>query len=205
MLTFLTLDETYNLVFKEESQRALHIQSQPFVETNAMTVLNDGKRSGKGDLYYSYCGKNGHAKEKYFKIIGFLADFKFIKNKENARKILLPINSVLGVTTINHNEEQIISSMSQLSLTKNQVKKLMAFINEHKPNNKSDQSAKTLQSNLTIINSVIIGIIYPFFLIFNAYFVHTLHQNTFMTNHNTWIIDIRALDHITCSLESLIC
>ncbi|EOY08554.1 Uncharacterized protein TCM_023112 [Theobroma cacao] len=64
---FPTLDEAHNLVLREESQRSLHIQSQPLIEASAMATYGDNKKRNKNDLVCSHSEKKGHLKDKCFR------------------------------------------------------------------------------------------------------------------------------------------
>lgn len=84
-----------------------------------MSVLNiDGKKRNMNDLIYSYCGKIGHSKDNFYRIIGFPVDFKFTRNKNSLRKSNAYVNSTL--LNQDQNEEYLNSSVPQFSLIKHQ-------------------------------------------------------------------------------------
>lgn len=60
-----------------------------------MATLTEGRMGYKTKLICSHKGKNGHIKEQSCRIIGFLANFKFIKNKMSAKKMVSFVNSVI--------------------------------------------------------------------------------------------------------------
>ncbi|XP_021301091.1 uncharacterized protein LOC110429395 [Herrania umbratica] len=113
------LDEVYNLVQREDTQRSIHIRNHPLHEASAMAVLNiDGKRRNMNDQICSHRGKIGHSKDKFYRIIGFPADFKFTGNKNSLRRSNASANSTL--LNQDQNEEYLNSSVPQFSLTKHQ-------------------------------------------------------------------------------------
>lgn len=117
---FLTLDEAYNLVLSKETQRNLHMQDQPFIEFVIMANYVDGKKKTKSkrDLIGNHCGKIGHTKQKGYRLIGFLAYFKFTKGNINPKK---PSPSINSVTTSAQEArvEETACTMSQFSLVAN--------------------------------------------------------------------------------------
>lgn len=71
-----TLDKSYSLVLKVESNRKLFV-TQPLSKSSVMMVINDTKGKNKNDLICSHCGNKGHVKEECYRIISFLENFKF--------------------------------------------------------------------------------------------------------------------------------
>lgn len=81
---FPSLDQDYSLVILEESQRSMLMQSQSPIENSAMAAtITDGKRESNANIVCSHCGKKRHFKEKCYRIIRFLKNFKFTKSKGN--------------------------------------------------------------------------------------------------------------------------
>lgn len=80
MKPFPTLDQAYNMVLCEKSQRVFHTKTHSLIESTAMAVKKSkstvlyskcGKASHHRDICYSnvvwtHCGKSGHPKEKCF-------------------------------------------------------------------------------------------------------------------------------------------
>ncbi|WRX20101.1 Retrotransposon gag domain - like 10 [Theobroma cacao] len=202
---FPSLDEAYNLILREKSQRSIHIQSQPFIQTSAMaSTYVDGKKKNRNDLSCSHCGKNGHTRDKCYKLIGFPPDFKFTEGKNNPRK---SINNVVQHSHTKQGEHDTVSTMSQLSLIKNQVQILMTTLNENGGTSIDDDSSTSNSEQLkaSLVNFTIVS------LISNS--VNYMDQNARVNNSskiissiiksNSWIIDTSASDHITCSLSFL--
>lgn len=57
MKTFPSLDQAYNMVLSEETQRSLLLQSQSFTEGVAMAV-----KKSKIEITSFHCGMHGHVK-----------------------------------------------------------------------------------------------------------------------------------------------
>ncbi|XP_017972387.1 PREDICTED: uncharacterized protein LOC108661090 [Theobroma cacao] len=81
MKPFPLLNEAYNLVIRDESQRNLYLHTMPIIESSAMATMTEGKVKSKVDAVCSYCHKKGHTKDKCYRLIGFPPDFKFSKGK----------------------------------------------------------------------------------------------------------------------------
>lgn len=103
-----------------------------------MLGTTDVKRKPRKDLTCTHCGKKGHVKEKCYKIIGFLEDFKFTKGKPHVKKGAAVNSFTTAVepqpddNQANHVEEiGGSSSMSQMTMLKQQVNKLMDLLNEN--------------------------------------------------------------------------
>ncbi|WRX14310.1 Reverse transcriptase [Theobroma cacao] len=147
-----TLDKVYNLVFGEETQKILLFQSQLVLESTAMLSIADRKRKTRKDLVCSHYGKKGHVKEKCYRIVGFPEDFKFTSGKNNFRKGKAVANNVTVASdryTSDHRpdqEEESVegNSMSQLSIIKQQVNRLMELLNENGITNSDAHKAFTI-------------------------------------------------------------
>lgn len=57
MEPFPILNEVYNLVLREKTQRNLMLQLTPIIESSTMAVTTDNKKKGRTDLTCSHCGK----------------------------------------------------------------------------------------------------------------------------------------------------
>ncbi|EOY10540.1 Uncharacterized protein TCM_025870 [Theobroma cacao] len=100
---FLSVDEAYNLVLREESQGSISMQNQALLETTTMAIVIESKRRPKNDVTCSHCDKNGHVKDKCFRIIGFPPDFKFTKGKgNNIRKAMSTLTNSANKPQIEH-------------------------------------------------------------------------------------------------------
>ncbi|EOY00553.1 Uncharacterized protein TCM_010443 [Theobroma cacao] len=110
--------KAYSLVLRAESKRNLYV-TQPLSEFSVMMVVND-KGKNKNDLICSHYGKKGHVKEKCYRIIGFLENFKFTRGISNHAKNRSTANSAVSSHQLEQ-EEETIGFMSQMILIKNQV------------------------------------------------------------------------------------
>nr|DAD40608.1 TPA_asm: hypothetical protein HUJ06_014931 [Nelumbo nucifera] len=90
----------------------------PLPEVSAMEI-NYGNQKMKSSVTCGHCGKNGHSKDKCYKIIGFPSNFKFTKGK-SATSGTPSANSVTQGTGTRPNVESISEVMGispALSLT----------------------------------------------------------------------------------------
>ncbi|EOY26809.1 Cysteine-rich RLK (RECEPTOR-like protein kinase) 8 [Theobroma cacao] len=174
-----TLDKVYSLVQREETQRSLLIQGQAVFESSAMmTVVETRKKCTRKDISRDHCGKKGHTKDKCYKVIGFLEDFKFTKSKPNFMKAKAVANNATSIhegpesdgCKIEQLEEGTgTGSMSQLLAIKQQISITLGHLCFHTSNN--------LPPNLKNVNAQ-------------------------MIKQNHWIVDSGATDHICYSLDS---
>ncbi|EOY04499.1 Uncharacterized protein TCM_019740 [Theobroma cacao] len=103
---FPSLDEAYNLVLREESQRSILMQSQPLLDTTVVAVVTESKIRVKNEVVCSHCAKNGHVKEKCYCIIGFPPDFKFTKGKGNfSRKAMSAVANSTNQSQVENQED----------------------------------------------------------------------------------------------------
>ncbi|EOY00391.1 Uncharacterized protein TCM_010260 [Theobroma cacao] len=93
----LIVDKVYSMVLREEAQRNMFLQSQPFLESSAMLVTTNVKKKPRKDLTYSHYGKKSPVKKKCYKLISFPKDFKLIKRKPYVKKGAV-VNNVCAVT-----------------------------------------------------------------------------------------------------------
>nr|DAD24783.1 TPA_asm: hypothetical protein HUJ06_026247 [Nelumbo nucifera] len=122
MKPFPNLVEVYNLALREESQRRTNVSPLPEISTMAISYGNQKKKSS---VTYSHCGKNGHSKDKCYRIIGFPPNFKFIKGK-SATGDTPSANSVTqGISTLSNVSE----TSPALSLTPEQGRRLLTLLN----------------------------------------------------------------------------
>ncbi|EOY21968.1 Uncharacterized protein TCM_014135 [Theobroma cacao] len=104
-----------------------------------MLTASDGKKRLKKDLTCSHYGKKGHLKEKCYRLVGFLKDFKFTKSKTNSKKGKFVANNVTSMyedesTMVQPKQEENSAgngTMSQISVIKQQVSKLIELLNEN--------------------------------------------------------------------------
>ncbi|XP_017974499.1 PREDICTED: uncharacterized protein LOC108661577 [Theobroma cacao] len=190
MKPFPSLDKAYNLVLKEENQRNFHVTVQPLSETAAMSVVASEKSKGKSDFLCSHCGKKGHLKEKCYRLIGFPADVKFNKNKSNGNNKRSQYYSANNVTSVAKSDEAeyegINGLMSQISLSKDQIHKLLSLINEQPSINQYDTpTTSSQQSKTALVNST----------------VAVASMSSFL-NSDAWILDTSVTDHIACNLKN---
>ncbi|XP_017974612.1 PREDICTED: uncharacterized protein LOC108661639 [Theobroma cacao] len=161
------LDKVYSLVLREEAQRNMHFQTQPTLETAAMYIAAERKKKVKRDIICNHCGKKGHVKEECYRLVGFLEDFKFTKGKNNVKKGKAAVNNVSSVADSSAGESQFDneeesggnSSMSQMSIIKQQVRRLMELLSENglTDSNGKNFSSNTLQTNPSLINLAFAG------------------------------------------------
>ncbi|KAF5461549.1 hypothetical protein F2P56_017636 [Juglans regia] len=72
-----SLDKAFSLVLQEERQRQARVAILPAAESCALAAShNQTKKKDKSDLTCYNCGKAGHTKDKCYRLIGFLPDFK---------------------------------------------------------------------------------------------------------------------------------
>ncbi|EOY20487.1 Uncharacterized protein TCM_046349 [Theobroma cacao] len=104
-----------------------------------MLTTADTRRKSKKELTCSHCGKKGHSKERCYRIIGFLEDFKFTKGKNNVKRGKGAVNNVsagsdLSADEIHMEQEEGLggtSTMSQMCNLQHQVNKLMEILSEN--------------------------------------------------------------------------
>ncbi|XP_070014782.1 uncharacterized protein [Nicotiana sylvestris] len=123
----LTVNQAYALVIQEESQRTLGVGES---NNDALTMLagknqtlNQGfKAIG---LICEFCGYKGHLKENYYKIIGYLPDFKSKKK--------VPIQGVKTYDNADTTEKGNASSPQSTQgtfFTEDQYKQLLNLLNK---------------------------------------------------------------------------
>ncbi|XP_042950334.1 uncharacterized protein LOC122282449 [Carya illinoinensis] len=120
-----SLDKTFSLVLQEERQRQTKSLVLPASESS--TLATQFKRKEQSDMTCQHCGKAGHTQEKCYRLIGFPPNFKFTKTRPGYSN-----NSSSGY----HLANQVISQdqgkgcleSPQLSLTQDQVQKLLALV-----------------------------------------------------------------------------
>ncbi|KAK6233532.1 hypothetical protein QUC31_005938 [Theobroma cacao] len=159
---FPSLNEVYNMVLREESQRSLFFQSQPLIEASAMASISYRKKKRNMNLVCNHCGKRGHSKDKCFRFIDFPKDFKFTKSKGNFKKG--GNVSVNGATVDKENEhfdDVDVSSATQLSHIQDQIQKLMALVTERGgiEMNQDSPLSTNQQNKPSLANSALAGII----------------------------------------------
>lgn len=98
--------------------------------------------------------------EKCYCLIGFLADYKFIENKfnGNAKKGQYhSTNNMVFLIQIDEvGDEVICSSISQISISKDQIHKLMSIINEQPSSiNHDNPTTSNQQSKTAMVNSTL--------------------------------------------------
>lgn len=186
---FSTLDQVYNMVLREETQRSVCIQTQNLSEMSAMAV----KRGDKSEVVCSYCGKPRHTRDKCYKLNGFPPGFKFTKSKTSgANPNHGSVNQVFSEQPKVNADQEPMDQSVQLSFSKEQVQKLMALLNDH---SLLDSQPKSTNSPTHLAN---FAGIHSIFSAINSTTFHNLLRTKFVAS--PWIIDIGATDHIICSL-----
>lgn len=95
MRPFPSLDEAYNLIIREESQRLnVHVSRDPEVENSAL-FTRASYRKQKSDMVGSYYKKPDHLKEKCYRLVGFPLTFKF--KGERGSRMVNQLSSNVGV------------------------------------------------------------------------------------------------------------
>ncbi|KAF2292080.1 hypothetical protein GH714_008664 [Hevea brasiliensis] len=85
----------------------------------------------KNDVTCFHCGKPRHVKANYYRLIGFPPNFKFIKYKGNAGGSSSSKPTLAyQVSTIKAIAENVADDLSQITLSKEQVHKLMTLLND---------------------------------------------------------------------------
>ncbi|XP_070031507.1 uncharacterized protein [Nicotiana tomentosiformis] len=91
--------QAYSIILHEESQREVHSGHHVSVEPSAFNVnaqkTNSEYKGGnynsnteaRKNNFCSYCKKQGHQKEKCYKLVGYLPSFKFTKPKRNFENV----------------------------------------------------------------------------------------------------------------------
>ncbi|EOY19839.1 Uncharacterized protein TCM_045203 isoform 2 [Theobroma cacao] len=157
---FPSLNEVYNMVLQEESQRSLFIQSQPLIEASAMALIYDSKKKRNMYLVCNHCGKRGHLKDKCFRLIDFPEDFKFTKSKGNFKKGgNVSVNSATVDKENGHFDDVDVSSAVQLSHIQGQIQKLMALVTERGgiEMNQDSPLSTNQQNKPSLVNSALAG------------------------------------------------
>lgn len=80
-----TISTAYSLIFQEERQRGITINSGITSESIAMHVSTD-QSALKKTLVCNHCKKPGHTKAQCYRLNGFPANFKFTKSKKDDSK-----------------------------------------------------------------------------------------------------------------------
>ncbi|EOY05469.1 Uncharacterized protein TCM_020463 [Theobroma cacao] len=183
-----------------------------------MVVMSDENKKYKKEVICSHCNKKGHPKEKRYKLIGFLEDFKFNKGK-NAYKKSKSVNCVAIVKNKQFAQEDEIAgnnTMFHMSLIKQQVSKLMNLLNENGISFDEGKDGSTFasafvpasnqQSKHSLVNYVFSGIIFGHvcFNIKNNLPFKYQNMTSLMIKHNSWIIDTRAIYHISYTLDNFV-
>ena len=188
MKPFPLLDEAYSLILGEESQRSLQLHNHPQVGNSASAATVDTRRKSQSDPKCSHCGKTDHTREKCYRPIGFPPNFNFTKNKNSEQSSHAVVNQVNVDFAVLAEEETNFSSLSQLSLTKNQVQRLMTLPSEQNHHLTPSTTVTPTQSHPT--PSTTTAPVQPQFA-GTQYFINTCFTNYFshpITSHKSIII-----------------
>lgn len=195
---FLTINQTYNLLLQEESQREIHSSTHfisNYVSLNTSSFKYQKSNSfnekfidnERSSIQCNCCKKSWHSIDKCYKIHGFLYDFKFTKNKRFAAQVdtiatsSIPQNpsSLFGTTTSNTGDSTLVFHSTAIlgGFTPEMCTQLMNFI----------KYAKISESNSSFVN----------------FADNSASTDLFSTSSDIyWIIDSGATDHM-CAHKSL--
>ena len=141
---FPSLDEVYNIVLREESQRNFSLKTQPFTESVTMAVKGGrgalactkcNKSGHSKDQCYSdvicgHCGKQGHPKEKCFKVVGFPSKSKINKPRfvfEPRTGLVNQVTQIESDTSCTTYKDTI---SAPLSLSQEQIAQILQLLND---------------------------------------------------------------------------
>ncbi|KAJ9538263.1 LOW QUALITY PROTEIN: hypothetical protein OSB04_030996 [Centaurea solstitialis] len=171
----------FSIVSREESHRGVLTSSLSKTQSSAYAskFIDNKKRTNfrtTSPLICKHCGINGHTIERCFKLIGFPKDFQ----NQNQRKSSFNTNfRTVANNVTDSNISQPIQSSSNVSLTEDQIQKLLSLLD--KPSSSERIS---------------------------AYMAGKVFASSYMTNVSfysslPWIIDSGTTQHMTSSVSQL--
>ncbi|KAE8695793.1 hypothetical protein F3Y22_tig00110684pilonHSYRG00005 [Hibiscus syriacus] len=168
-----TVNQAYSMIVQEELHRA-QLYVSP-IETFVMfTTASKGNERRRFSGTCDYCKIKGHSRNHYYRLIGFLPDFKFNKNK--VPPTAMTVNYVHVVDGETENGLMVSSTVSAVpSFTSEQYHQILNLLSKSPPFDSSANLASTVACNLPA---------------FSNSCVH-------------WIIDIGATDHILYVFKGL--
>ena len=97
-----SVNQAYSMLVTEESQRSLTIATPTESSSLEPTVLysssNSSQQSSKSkknwNIICEHCNVRGHKKDNCYRLIGYLADFKFTKKKNFNQSFANNVTSV---------------------------------------------------------------------------------------------------------------
>ncbi|XP_050207390.1 uncharacterized protein LOC126656813 [Mercurialis annua] len=186
--SFPNIDQAYNMILRDESQRTLSLHKLSIFDTVAATA----KTKRKLDLICSNCGKQGHERESCFRFVGYPPNFKF----KNAPTRNPNLNQQVSRSAYNVqdqiNETSImINDQTSLNLSHEQIQKLYMLLNDF---TNASQCNSAPQCTLEPLNT-------PSGMTISPSTFAAMNAQYGKVNAQTWIVDTGATDHIVCSLE----
>ena len=202
-----SIDKAFSLVIQEERQRSSSFNLGSSVETTALSVKNQSfthssgftSNSGKnfkgnaekGRPMCSYCGKLGHIKEKYYKLVGFPPGYKQKGKAPMANQISLEGDqSQTGGTQL---------GSGNFPFTTDQCQQLISLLNTHAFSFDSCEGVHS--ANFAISSTTASGNTCHVFqdcmtlsMQHFVFAVNPVHKTAF--NGETWVLDTGATDHI---------
>ncbi|XP_075652458.1 uncharacterized protein LOC142622802 [Castanea sativa] len=200
-----SLDKAFSLVIQEERQRALGFNVNPFVESTALAVKNQGFNQssnfsgnasknikgnrGKGRPICSHCGKIGHVMEKCYKLVGFPPGYKQRGRVSMANQVIVEGDQA---------QSDFTPQTASFPFTSEQCQQLLSMLSAH---------ASALTSNYAIYsaNSALLGNSYDLFqesmplsMKHSIFAVNPSNKTAF--GNETWVLDTGATDHIVHSV-----
>nr|DAD38746.1 TPA_asm: hypothetical protein HUJ06_013068 [Nelumbo nucifera] len=148
-------------------------------------TINSGNQKKKSSVTCSHCGKNGHSKDKCYRIIGFPPNFKFTKGKF-ATGGTPSVNSVTQGTGILSN---VFETSPALSLTTEQTRRLLTLLNG------CDTHSSPISQPEPPSNTAFVVILD------HTHSINSHCSSSHLSPTDIWIVDTGATDHIANSLK----
>ena len=199
MKPFPKLDEVFNLISREESQRNSGMQSHSFLEASAMAVNAPFRKKAISPVVCSYCGKSGHLKKSCFKIIGYPK--KSPESRHFAGSVAMPdANPVSGAglrNSVGHNVHHVAQNFGNLNLSQSQISRLYEILNTDVSDSPVAATVTTYQQDTHNTHNIVgKGITKPFITCASAFDSAISAYSPY-----TWIVDTGASNHIAYNLN----
>ncbi|KAI3700839.1 hypothetical protein L2E82_45478 [Cichorium intybus] len=170
----------YSMIVQEERQREINLPHTINPEAIAMQISTDhSSNSSKKTLTCSHCKKSGYSKAQCYRLIGFLATFKFTKSKKDEPK-----------STV-----QMATTESSPTISQDQYENLLQLINNSTIQSSSSNNDSLLQNGAMNSDGTA-----------SFSFVHfasnVYKSSSYLKRHISFIIDSGATDHM-CSNPNL--
>ena len=124
-----SLSIAYSIITQKEQQREINAPSVINHEAIAMHASYDQASHSKRP-FCSNCKKPGHTKAQCYRIIGFLYDFKFTKNKKEENRSIVQ-NVALETSTFGNTMSNSTTPTSGNTFTNEQYQQILQMFNQH--------------------------------------------------------------------------